>query len=159
MARKVFFSFDFGRDSRRVAQVRNAHAIGFYDKPPFLDAADWETIKRKGDTAIKKWIDDNLYGASVTIVLIGKETHTRPWVMYEIQQSYNAGKGLLGIKIHNVNDPLKGIDYPGMNPFMNVKDKNGKPLSNTVAVYDWINNNGRLSIGLWIETAAQMVGR
>lgn len=159
MARKVFFSFHFDRDSRRVAQVRNAHVIGYYEKPPFLNAADWESVKKKGDAAIKKWIDDNLFGSSVTIVLIGAETYTRPWVKYEIEESYKKGNGLLGITLHNINDPLTGKDYSGQNPFVNVKDYKGTPLSYSVPVYDWINENGRDNIGTWIENAAKRAGR
>lgn len=159
MARKVFFSFHFDRDSRRVAQVRNAHVIGFYDKPPFLSAADWESVKRNGDAAIRKWIDDNLHGSSVTVVLIGKETYSRDWVKYEIEQSYKKGNGLVGITIHNVNDPLTGTDYAGQNPFARVNDSNGKALSLSVPVYDWINNSGRDNIGTWIENAAKVAGR
>jgi len=159
MARRVFFSFHFDRDSRRVAQVRNAHVIGFYDKPPFLSAADWETVKRRGDAAIKKWIDDNLYGSSVTVVLIGAETYTRPWVRYEIEESYKKGNGLLGVTLHNINDPQSGRDYAGPNPFSLVKDNKNAPLSSSVPVYDWINGDGRNNIGNWIENAVRQAGR
>jgi hypothetical protein len=31
---------------------------------------EWETIKKGGDAAVKKWIDDQLNGKSVAIVLI-----------------------------------------------------------------------------------------
>lgn len=159
MARKVFFSFYFDRDSRRVAQVRNAHAIGYYEKPPFLDAAEWETVKRSGESAVKKWIDDNLFGSSVTIVLIGAETYTRPWVRYEIEESYKRNNGLLGVTIHNINDPLTGRDYAGLNPFANVNDSTGIPLSHTIPIYDWVNENGRDNIHRWIENAAKRAGR
>lgn len=159
MARKVFFSFHFERDCRRVAQVRNAHVIGSYDKPPFLSAADWETVKRKGDAAIKKWIDDNLWGSSVTVVLIGNQTASRRWVQYEIEQSFKKGNGLIGINIHNVNDPISGRDYAGQNPFSSVKGANGWPLSMSVPIYDWVNQDGRNNIGRWIEEAAVKAGR
>jgi hypothetical protein len=42
MARKVFFSFHFERDSWRVGNVRSSHAITGLEKTPFLDAAAWE---------------------------------------------------------------------------------------------------------------------
>jgi hypothetical protein len=37
----------------------------------FWDAAAWEEVKKKGNDAIEKWIDDQLKGTSVTVVLIG----------------------------------------------------------------------------------------
>ena len=33
-------------------------------------------------------------GTSVTVVLIGKETSDRKYVQYEIQRSYQEGKGI-----------------------------------------------------------------
>ncbi len=159
MARKVFFSFHFKRDSRKVAQIRNAFVIGNYEKPPFLDAVEWEKIERAGSASIKKWIDNNLHGTSVTIVLIGYETARREWVLYEIEESYKRNNGLLGITIHNINDPLTGSDYPGLNPFSYVKDRKGSPLSLSIPIYDWVNNNGKHNIASWIEEAARVVNR
>ncbi|MEE9214326.1 MAG: TIR domain-containing protein [Thermodesulfobacteriota bacterium] len=34
----------------------------------FIDSADFETLKRRGDSAIKNWIDNQLKGTSVTVV-------------------------------------------------------------------------------------------
>lgn len=90
MSRKTFFSFHFERDSWRAGQVRNS---GLFkgNEAGFIDKADWEEVKRKGDQAIKKWIDDQLYGTSVTVVLIGNETAERKYVGYEIEQSAKRG--------------------------------------------------------------------
>jgi hypothetical protein len=50
MARSVFFSFYFDRDSWRVGQVRNSNVIKEFPKSTyFRDKAAWETVKRKGD--------------------------------------------------------------------------------------------------------------
>jgi len=74
MARKIFFSFHYERDAWRAGQVRNCNVVASEDQYGFIDAADWESIKKKGDAAIKGWIDDQLKNTSVTIVLIGAET-------------------------------------------------------------------------------------
>ena len=99
MARKVFFSFHYERDAWRVAQVRNSNIITNLDKNPFYDKTEWESIKRNGDQAIKNWIDRQLQGTSVTVVLIGAQTASRRWVQYEIQKSIELGKGLIGVHI------------------------------------------------------------
>ena len=44
----------------------------------------WEEVKRKGDDAIKKWIDDEMTGRTCAIVLVGAQTASRKWVTYEI---------------------------------------------------------------------------
>ena len=42
-----------------------------------------EEVKRKGKASIEKWIDDNMYGKSCVVVLVGSETANRPWVIRE----------------------------------------------------------------------------
>lgn len=148
MARKVFFSFHYGRDAWRVGKVRNSNVIGSFDKSPFYDKAQWETIKRGGDEAIKRWINNQLTGTSVTVVLVGKETASRRWVKYEIQRSIELGKGLLGIDISKITDQAGSTDPTGSNPM-----PSGYPL------YQWNNNKGGENLGKWIELAATKAGK
>lgn len=148
MARKVFFSFHYSRDSWRVSQVRNSNIITDYDKTPFYDKADWENIKRQGDQAIKDWIEKQLSGTSVTVVLIGKETSSRKWVKYEIKRSIELGKGLMGIDISKIKNQDRNTDDTGVNP-----------LPSGYKKYQWNNDNGRENLGRWIEKAAQEVGK
>ena len=97
MAKKsVFFSFHFENDFWRTHQVRN---IGTIEEKEPISKNDWEEVKRKGKASIQNWIDENLKYKNCTIVLIGSETYLRPWVLYEIEKSWNMGKGILGIYI------------------------------------------------------------
>jgi glycosyltransferase involved in cell wall biosynthesis len=129
MARKVFFSFHYERDVWRVNIVRNSWVTkGNYTTAGFIDAAEFEKVKRQGDQAIRRWIDDQLEGTSVTVVLIGAETYSRKWVRYEIIKSFDRGNGLLGVYIHNIKDKNGMIDSMGPNPFDYVGvyiDRNG----------------------------------
>ena len=130
MVRKVFFSFHYDRDIWRVNVVRNS----WVTKPDreaagFIDAAEFEEIKKEGDLAIKRWINRQLKGTSVTCVLIGAKTYSRRWVRYEIIKSFDKGNGLLGIYIHKIKDRNGSTDDEGKNPFEYVGvyiDKNGK---------------------------------
>ena len=81
MARKVFFSFKYD-DVARAMIVRNSWVT--QDSAGFIDKADFEEVKRKGDAAIKKWIDENLKYKSCLVVLIGTETANRKWIDWEI---------------------------------------------------------------------------
>jgi Thoeris protein ThsB, TIR-like domain len=148
MARKVFFSFHYDRDSWRVSIVRNCQVIGSLDKTPFLDRAAWEKIKRQGDRAVQNWIESQLTGTSVTVVLIGAETGRRRWVKYEIARSVGLQKGLIGVDISKIRDQNGHTDERGPNPL-----PAGYPL------YLWNNDNGRANLGKWIEAAAIKVGR
>jgi hypothetical protein len=164
MARRVFFSFHYQRDIFRVSQVRNSGVTkGTYEQSGFIDHADWESLERQGDDAIKRWINDQLDGASVTVVLIGAETFDRPWVNYEIQQSFADGKGMLGIYIHNLKDARTGLtDYKGRNPFGNIYRTNSNPrvyLSELYPTYDWVTDNGYSGFANWVEAAARKANR
>ena len=149
MARRSFFSFHHKRDSWRVGQVRNC----WLTKPDaetagFWDAAEWEKIKLQTDAAIQAWIDKQMEGTSVTVVLIGTETSQRKHVNYEIRKSIQKGNGLLGIYIHNIKDANGRTDLKGANP-----------LPPEYKTYDWVADGGRENIGAWIEAAAKQAGR
>lgn len=155
MARYVFFSFHHGGDSKRIGVVRNHNITkDDYQEAGYIDSADWEKIKLQGKDSVKKWINTQLNGTSVTVVLIGAKTSEREWVNYEIQESFNRGNALLGVYIHNI----KGLDQvttpKGENPFDNFSiDENGKPLSSIVSTYDWVNNDGYNNFSEWVESA------
>lgn len=158
MARHTFFSFHYERDAWRASQVRNSWVTQDREASGFFDKAKWEEAKKKGDAAIKAWIDGELKGTSVTVVLIGAETSTRAYVDYEITQSWATGNGLLGVYIHNLKDSSQNTDTKGANPFAKWNFKaNGNVV--TIPTYDWVSNDGYTNLGSWIETAAKLRGR
>ena len=53
--------------------VRNSWVAQEKKRRGFIDSADFEALKRQGDTAIKNWIDKQLNGTSVTVVLVGEK--------------------------------------------------------------------------------------
>ncbi len=147
MARRVFFSFHFEKDSWRAGQVRNS----WVTKPDretagFLDAAGWEEVKKKGEEAIKSWIRKHLTGTTVTVVLIGSNTSERKYVQYEINQSWENGNGLLGIYIHNLKDMNGETEVKGKDPFIELGYKG-------IKTYDWVRDNGFENLGKWVEAA------
>ncbi|MEM4714471.1 MAG: TIR domain-containing protein [Candidatus Nanoarchaeia archaeon] len=118
MARRVFFSFHYERDVWRANVVRNSWvAKPDREEAGFIDAAEFEKLQRQGDEAVKRWINSQIDGTSVTAVLIGYETYMRQWVRYEIVKSFDKGNGQLGIYIHKIKDKNGYTDYQGQNPF------------------------------------------
>lgn len=158
MARRVFFSFHFNNDYWRTQQVRN---IGAIEGQPVCTPNAWEEIKRQGNAAIEKWIDDNLAGKSCVVVLVGSETANRPWVQREIIKGWDAGKGVVGIRINKLLDSSGNSSLAGGNPFDKIGyGTTGRQLSSVVklinpagsdskAVYASIANG----IDGWIEDA------
>lgn len=160
MARRVFYSFHYISDNWRASQVRNMGVVE--GNQPAKDN-DWETVKKGGDKAIQKWIDDQLDGRSCSVVLIGKETAGRKWIDYEIKTSWNNGKGVLGIHVHNLKDSAEKQTTKGANPFAHFKDNDGKALSSIVKAYDppytdnrQVYNHINQNLSAWIEEAIKI---
>lgn len=149
--RRVFYSFHFENDVMRVQLVRNIGAIE--DNKP-VSANQWEEVKRGGDRAIERWIDDNMSGKTCVVVLIGSETANRKWVKYEIEKAWNERRGLIGVHIHNLKCPRTGSCWKGSNPFSHFS-VNGTKMDRIVPVYDPTSydtyNNIRNSLEDWIE--------
>jgi len=49
------------------------------------------------DRTIKRLLRMKISWASTVVVLIGKETHSRPWVNWEIEQANRLGKRIVGV--------------------------------------------------------------
>jgi hypothetical protein len=156
MARKTFFSFHYERDAWRAGQVRNSNVIPNEDEYGFIDAVDWESIRRQGDDAIKRWIKDQLKDTSATAVLVGSETAERPWVQHEILESWNRGNGLVGVWIHGIKDQDRKTDKPGRNPFEQFELSDGTLLSSVCKMYDWVDADGRNNFGKWVDEAVEI---
>ena len=146
MARRVFFSFKY-KDVSRAMVVRNSWVTQGKEAAGFVDATDFEKIKQQGESAIKRWIDNQLNGTSVTVVLIGQHTCSSRWVKYEIEKSIEIGNGLLGIDISKIKD-LQG----------NTTERCGE-IPKGYDFYLWNKDNGYEKMGDWIEKAARKAGR
>jgi hypothetical protein len=133
MARRVFYSFDYENDCWRASMVRN---IGVVEGNQAAKDNTWERVKQGDETAIRRWIDDQLNGRSCTIVLIGARTADSCWVNYEIEQSLSSGKGLLGIRIHRLLDQHQQESTAGPDPFATLTLPDGRQLSSIVQTYD-----------------------
>ena len=159
MARRAFYSFHYQPDNFRAGQVRNMGVIE--GNAPATDN-DWEAVKKGGDAAIQKWIDDQLYGKSVAIVLIGSATAGRKWIDYETKAAWNSGKGVMGIHVHNLKDSDGKQTSQGSNPFsgFNVSGTSlssivktyTPPYADSKQVYGYIKDN----LANWIEEAIQI---
>ena len=114
MARQCFYSFHYQPDSQRASQVRQIGAI--VGNRPAKDN-DWEAITRGGETAIKKWISDQMFGKTCTIVLVGSDTANRKWINYEIVKSWDEGMGVVGIYINGLKNLDGETSTKGENPF------------------------------------------
>lgn len=173
--RQVFYSFHFNNDCWRAGQVRN---IGVLEGNSPVSSSQWEEVKKKGDTAIEKWINDNMAYRSCVVVLIGSKTASRKWVKHEIYKAWKDGKGIVGIYIHGLENSLGEQDVKGANIFEQFcidktfnyivehrtpADNNEVPLSQVCEVYDtpyisskYVYGYIKDNISDWVEEAIKI---
>jgi hypothetical protein len=158
--RRIFHSFRHSSDWWRVQTLRQ---IGAIEGQPLLSPNTWEKVQRRGDRAIRAWIDEQMRGRSCVVVFIGRATHGRKWVNYEMKKGWDDGKGVVGIHIHRLKNSQGRQSTKGANPLASVtiETKNGPKLLSRVAktynppyassssAYNHIKNN----IEAWIEEA------
>lgn len=147
--RQVFYSFHYKPDCWRAATVRSIGAIEGNRPAP---DNDWETVTKGGEEAIKKWIAEQMKYRSCTVVLVGNQTANRKWINHEIVKSWNAGMGVVGIRIHGLKNHEGYISNPGENPFDHINyGDTGKKLSAIVKCYNPQGNNSKERYD-WIAT-------
>jgi hypothetical protein len=127
--------------------VRNSWVIQGQQAAAFIDAAEFEKLKKRGDEAVKQWINGELVGTTVTVVLVGSRTCVSRWVSYEISESKRLGHGLFGIDISKIKDLSGAIsdccaELPHGYPF-----------------YRWNRDEGYKNLGAWVEKAARTAGK
>ncbi len=159
MARKVFTSFHYIPDNWRASQIRN---MGKLEGNNVATTNKWEEVTNGGNAAIEEWIDDNMSGKSCVIVFIGENTAGRKWIKYEIKKTWEEGRGIFGIYVHNLKDSAGNQANKGINPFdaYKIGDESmssivkcyNPPYSTSTSVYDYIKNN----IESWIEEAIEI---
>ncbi len=144
--RHVFFSFKY-LDVSRAMVVRNSWVTQGTKASGFIDAVAFEKLKKLGDLAIRNWIDTQLFGTSVTVVLVGAQTCASRWVKYEIKKSKSIGNGLLGIDVSQIKD------------LQNLTSSKCGNIPSRYPFYYWNKDSGYNNMGGWIENAAKAVGR
>lgn len=118
MAKRVYFAFHY-QDviDFRANVVRKHNFTEGVEKAGYYDHSIWEAAKKTSPTALKRLINSELDGSSVTTVLIGSLTYDRPWVRYEIIHSLARGNKLLGVHINSIKGKDELTKGSGPNPF------------------------------------------
>lgn len=63
--------------------------------------------KKVSDLTIKRLLRMKMRWASKVIVVIGKETHSRPWVNWEIELAHKLGKPIVGVYENGLKDQVE----------------------------------------------------
>ena len=76
---------------RNGCEIRNSSIRA---KPANQERLDKGLVK---DSVIRRLLRMKISWAGTVIVIVGKETHTRPWVIWEIEQAHKKGKNIVGV--------------------------------------------------------------
>lgn len=137
MARRTFFSFHYQEDVNRAHIVRNSWMTKLgRDDAGFFDSSVFERAQRTSPESLRRFLIEGLENTSVTCVLVGAETHLRPWVRFELVRSFYRGSGLLAINVAGLTN-FGRRSLQGPNPFQSLaftvagdtvswKEKNGE---------------------------------
>lgn len=56
-------------------------------------------VRSEGKSAIRNHLSPKLTGAAAVIVIVGENTHNRPWVDYEVQHALSHHKKVLRVRL------------------------------------------------------------
>jgi len=73
-------------------------------KPANQERLDKGLVK---DSVIKRLLRMKMSWAGTVIVLVGKETHKRPWVNWEIREASKQGKNIVGVYENGLKDKVE----------------------------------------------------
>jgi hypothetical protein len=161
MARHVFYSLHYDADRTRCAGILSSSTLqgNLEAKLP-----EWDKIKRSGDFAVKRWLENALKGRSCCVVLIGAKTADRPLVRYEIKRSRELKLAMFGVRVHNLRDAAGLQSARGDNPFEHPDTGLGN-FAADVPVFDSPETDSKLAyrhivdnLAHWAELAVAQTG-
>src|SRR4051794_11867492 len=97
MKRRVFISYQ--HEDQLKAKGFNLMSYSKNVDLEFTGRHLLDPVKSSDTDYIRRKVEEQLKGSSVTVVLIGKQTAQSGWVSREIEWSLDKGNGLVGIKL------------------------------------------------------------
>ncbi|MFK5949295.1 MAG: TIR domain-containing protein [Methylococcales bacterium] len=87
--------------SKNGCDIRNSSIRA---KPANQERLDKGLVK---DSTIRRLLRMKMSWAGTVIVLVGKETHARPWVNWEINEAEKQGKNIVGVYENGLKDKVE----------------------------------------------------
>ena len=134
---KNIFISHHGVDDKQVQDLKKRLKNAGYDPRNSSVDSTKHQARRPSDAVIARYLRGCVKWAGTFICLIGDDTHSRPWVNYEIEQAHKLGKPIVGIYKHGcantVELPEAFKKYGGSPIGWNSLDKLGDILDGKIA--------------------------
>lgn len=103
----VFISH-YGEDEEQLDRLKELLKTKGYDaRNSSVEKKDYKRNYEVSDALIARYLRRCIKWAGTFIVLIGEDTHTRPWVNYEIRSAAKQGKTIIGIYERGCKDNVE----------------------------------------------------
>lgn len=103
----IFISH-YGEDDDHVQGLKQRLSDQGYNVRNFsVDSTNHKDGRIPSKEVIERLLRMRIGWSSTLICLIGPETHTRPWVNYEIEQAHLQGKRIVGIYLHGCSNDVE----------------------------------------------------
>lgn len=110
--RKVFVSYHHGGDQAYY----NAFSQAFHDAYEIVtdNSLEREIDSDNVEYVMRRIRENYIRGSSCTLVLVGKDTHARKYVDWEIKATLDAGHALIGVRLPTAPvTPQNTVTVPG----------------------------------------------
>ncbi|WP_437935150.1 TIR domain-containing protein [Sorangium sp. So ce341] len=103
-ARRHLFISHHHEDDGEVTKLNELltnHGYDVRNSSIRVNPANEHRLEQKlvSDEAIRRLLRLKISWATTVVVLIGKETHERPWVNWEIEEAHRQGKRIVGVYV------------------------------------------------------------
>jgi hypothetical protein len=105
---KVFVSYYYDADNRYKNMLKAWSKNDKFDIE-FEDVSADVGIKSETDAGLKSALTRKIKEADVLLVLIGKKTHRRQWVLWEVEKALELGKRIVVVKIKSTYESPKEL--------------------------------------------------
>lgn len=128
----IFISH-YGKDDKHVQAVKQRLNEQGYNVRNFsVDSTNHKDGRKPTDAVVERLLRMRISWSSTLICLIGPETHSRPWVNYEIKEAHSQGKRIVGVYLHGSTNAVELPDafkkYGGTPIGWNSLDKLGDAI-------------------------------
>lgn len=103
----IFISH-YGKDDADVQKLKQRlKDKGYNVRNSSIDSTKHQDGAIPSEKVVARLLRRGVSWAGTFICLIGPETHSRPWVNYEIREAYRQGKTIVGVYTHGSNNSVE----------------------------------------------------
>lgn len=145
---KNIFISHYGKDDLYLHGLKDRlWERGYSVRNYSIDSTNHKDGRIPREDVVRRMLRMRMRLSSTVIVLVGPETHTRPWVDWEIEEAHKLGKQIVGVYMHGcansvpLPSPLEKYNYGVIG--WNSIDKIGEVIDQGRSFYEYPDSSPR----------------